>query len=61
MNIFTNEFHAVKATAFQSLEEVQPTGFVFFHALCDAQYFPVTVFINGDCSQNADILMERYL
>ena len=54
--VANNEFHSIRATATQPLEETDPAGFVLFHALGSAKNFTVTVFINRNCHQNSHIL-----
>ena len=55
--ISDNEFHAVQAAALEPLEEADPTGLVFFHALGSVQDLSVAVLIYCDCYQNGHIFV----
>ena len=53
--ISNDEFHPIRITATQLLDEVGPAGFVLFHAFGSTQNFTVSVLIDRHCYQNGYI------
>lgn len=46
-----------QAASAQPLEEVDPTGFILFHAIGSTENFTVTIFVYSNGNQNTDVLV----
>ena len=53
--VANNEFHPIQAAAAQPLEEADPAGLVFFHALGSTKNLSVSVLIDRNRHQNSHI------